>query len=564
MSEAIYKPSDAFNDRLRSQPKNAAKGPGSVAIRGAVLAFAPPQAQQTLNQNVGGARAAAVAAGGRATPHTTPSPIRSPIIAASTEATTPPETVSKRIETFERSARQGSSVPNQEQLLTRPKISRSPSAIAAQLASTTAAQHQRSVSLPRAHRPARSFSNGDTFTKENSRFKDSTSLKSKAKDIEAVGDLYSPTIRYTNDDQSLPEARSNPISPQPSGDAQRAVEFATSLKPPVTLPRYPSSRSKLSPSPLSRFQSASPEPRDTTALTDTSPSVARSQSIAAPPKPIALQVRRQSNTSETAPRSRPNVTSRRASSMAISSPVQDSHHGLTVSTLADAMVASSLASSRAPSPNKPIPPPPPRRHHSHSRSMFHHHNQPSSSDPSRANSPTKHGGFNLRQTLRAQPKSDDESEGVRGRRRHLVRKHPNKHHEGDRRRWRDEVTDRERRRYEGVWAANRDLFMSPSDSADWQSLGAEAKSITRVDRVVNLVVRDIWQRSRLSGLVLEEIWDLVAVDEEAGSLGKAEFVVGMWLIDQSLKGRKLPIRVSPSVWNSARRTLPVQLRRGEG
>ncbi|KAK1702755.1 hypothetical protein BDP67DRAFT_482354 [Colletotrichum lupini] len=36
-----------------------------------------------------------------------------------------------------------------------------------------------------------------------------------------------------------------------------------------------------------------------------------------------------------------------------------------------------------------------------------------------------------------------------------------------------------------------------------------------------------------------------------GMLGKAEFVVGLWLIDQRLRGRKIPARVSASVWDSA-------------
>jgi hypothetical protein len=35
-----------------------------------------------------------------------------------------------------------------------------------------------------------------------------------------------------------------------------------------------------------------------------------------------------------------------------------------------------------------------------------------------------------------------------------------------------------------------------------------------------------------------------------GVLEREEFVVGLWLIDQRLKGRKLPIRVSDHVWKS--------------
>lgn len=36
------------------------------------------------------------------------------------------------------------------------------------------------------------------------------------------------------------------------------------------------------------------------------------------------------------------------------------------------------------------------------------------------------------------------------------------------------------------------------------------------------------------------------------SLNKEQFVVGLWLIDQRLKGRKLPIRVSETVWASVK------------
>lgn len=87
----------------------------------------------------------------------------------------------------------------------------------------------------------------------------------------------------------------------------------------------------------------------------------------------------------------------------------------------------------------------------------------------------------------------------------------------------------------------------------------------RADLVVNVVVRDIWTRSRLPRDELSEVWDLVAgrggggpnaasarMDERRTALAKDEFVVGMWLIDQRLRGRKIPARVSESVWESAR------------
>lgn len=116
-----------------------------------------------------------------------------------------------------------------------------------------------------------------------------------------------------------------------------------------------------------------------------------------------------------------------------------------------------------------------------------------------------------------------------------MRKHPHNHHEGDRKRYRATVTERERRRYDGVWAANKGLWMDASSS----------------DNVLNLVVRDIWSRSRLPDDVLGDIWDLVNI-HGGDRLHRSEFIVGMWLIDQRLKGRKLPFVVSESLWNSVR------------
>lgn len=201
---------------------------------------------------------------------------------------------------------------------------------------------------------------------------------------------------------------------------------------------------------------------------------------------------------------------------------------MTVDSLANAIVASSLASSRAPSPTKPVPPLPRRHNKTYSLFRQHHHRDQSMS---RTPSPSK----GIKHTMRRPPKSDDDDEYKRGSS-NIIKKHPHKHHEGDRKRWRGQITERERKRYEGVWAANRGMHL-PEDSQS---------------AVCNLVIRDIWNRSRLSNHVLEEVWDLVD-NEGFGRLNKEEFVVGMWLIDQSLKGRKLPVEVSDSVWSSVRR-----------
>jgi hypothetical protein len=138
--------------------------------------------------------------------------------------------------------------------------------------------------------------------------------------------------------------------------------------------------------------------------------------------------------------------------------------------------------------------------------------------------------------------SEDEGDKRRGKKSHLMKKHPHKHHEGDRKRWRDVVTERERKRYEAVWASNRGLYTS--DINGKANKGGEGEN-----GVNSLVVRDIFSRSRLHTDVLEEVYELVDRGHN-GTLQKEEFVVGLWLIDQRLKGRKLPIRVQESVWRS--------------
>jgi hypothetical protein len=218
-------------------------------------------------------------------------------------------------------------------------------------------------------------------------------------------------------------------------------------------------------------------------------------------------------------------------------------------SMANAMVASALASSRPSS----IAPTPSRSPAPYSLPW---HNSSAQRLPSFANSRTPSPGKSsasrpkqappppaMRKTLRRPPSSSSDDERTKRTRKPglLQRKHPNKHHEGDRRRWRDSVTAREKKRYEGVWAANRGLFI----------VATTTSSYSGADDVANVVVRELWQRSRLPAHVLEEVWDLVDT-RRVGCLSKEEFVVGLWLVDQRLKGRKLPPRVLPSVWSSVR------------
>jgi hypothetical protein len=219
-------------------------------------------------------------------------------------------------------------------------------------------------------------------------------------------------------------------------------------------------------------------------------------------------------------------------------------------------MAGNLAASRLPpSPAVPPPLPAPRRHghkhlhpHLHNGSLKHHHSGGNGNN-GQSRSPPRQAGT-LLTTLRHPPShspSDEEDSGKHHRRRKpLQSKKKHAHHEGARKRWREEVSARERKRYEAVWASNRGLF------ADRTAAESRNKSDTAdADLVVNVVVRDIWSRSRLPFDELAEVWDLVYHGRNGG-LNREEFVVGTWLIDQRLRGRKIPARVSDSVWDSAR------------
>jgi hypothetical protein len=139
--------------------------------------------------------------------------------------------------------------------------------------------------------------------------------------------------------------------------------------------------------------------------------------------------------------------------------------------------------------------------------------------------------------MRTESKSDNEGERTKSNHHRILRTHPHKYQEGGRKRWQEKVTEAQRKRYEGVWAANKGLLLDES----------------RADKVADVVVRDIWSRSRLPQPLLAQIWDLVSQDGEPMVLSREQFVVGMWLIDQSLQGRKLPWKVADSAWDSVRR-----------
>ena len=260
---------------------------------------------------------------------------------------------------------------------------------------------------------------------------------------------------------------------------------------------------------------------------------------------------------------------------------------------------------------------------------------------------------NMPLTLRAYRTAEEDKREEKKQKRKAKGSKRHAHHEGTRRRWRDEISTEERKRYEALWASNRGLLVEylwppigvvtsagtgtvapgtsettgrvsgggiggfgavalrPSGedvtlldddgslamitlhaanghvgrltphplpttasfaqvSATTATTGDRAAAVGSAfgpgepspsflppepqDCVLNVVVRDLWQRSRLPEDELAEVWELVDRSRR-GMLDKQEFVVGMWVIDQRLKGRKIPTRIQETMWDSARGVL---------
>ncbi|KKO99973.1 hypothetical protein THAR02_07917 [Trichoderma harzianum] len=194
--------------------------------------------------------------------------------------------------------------------------------------------------------------------------------------------------------------------------------------------------------------------------------------------------------------------------------------------LTDAIVAGSLASTR----------------------LTPHNTGPASLAPPPL--PKRQKSPRLLHTLRQPQVLDEEDDQHKKGHRALLRKGKHAHHEGSRKKWREEIRPRERKRYEALWASNRGILLT-----DTRMMSPATSISSDLDRdvsqcVANVVVREVWKRSRLPLDELAEIWDLVDRGR-AGMLSRAEFVVGTWLVDQRLKGRKVPAKVTDSVWGSA-------------
>lgn len=113
------------------------------------------------------------------------------------------------------------------------------------------------------------------------------------------------------------------------------------------------------------------------------------------------------------------------------------------------------------------------------------------------------------------------------------------------------VTSQERKRYEGMWVSNRCTYL---DLLPWWDAVLDGDSDINVQLpedglMLNLVVKDIWSRSNLSNELLSQIYDMVDTRGD-GTLDRKSFVVGMWLVDQCLYGRKLPKEIDHKVWSS--------------
>lgn len=384
-------------------------------------------------------------------------------------------------------------------------------------------------------------------------------------------------LQLEPDDQPEPRVIRSPVrqvvSPQPTRRAQ------PKLRPPTPpQPRgagLPSREARGEPEPMTPPQltrqiveqrNVNSDARPTTSGTTSSNDTFVSASSIQTPVPRSPPPRR-----EPAPRPSSTVsmpvgspTRGKAPPLPRRNPAVQSSSNLPLHSLSNAIMAGSLAASRLTPSNtgtstKSLGPPPPLP---------------------RRKSPR------LRQTLRQVTVSDEEESEARRIRKHHGH-HSNKkhfHHEGARKRWREEIKPIERRRYEALWASNRGVlheYLPPSAAASTESVhftaGKDAPSNSNPlqrsntkpdlsDYVLNIVVRDIWRRSRLPDDELSEVWELVTSHHTAsrkatgsnsplvppGMLGKQQFVVGTFIIDQRLRGRKIPIKISASVWDSAK------------
>ncbi|EJS43148.1 YJL083W [Saccharomyces arboricola H-6] len=117
------------------------------------------------------------------------------------------------------------------------------------------------------------------------------------------------------------------------------------------------------------------------------------------------------------------------------------------------------------------------------------------------------------------------------------------------------ITEQERKRYESMWVSNRYSYLRllpwwPTLSNEDDEPNVQPLDLPQDGLMLNLVVKDIWYRSNLPTDLLVQIYNLVDTRKD-GTLDRKSFIVGMWLVDQCLYGRKLTNELDQRVWNSA-------------
>ncbi|RGB25795.1 hypothetical protein C1646_631852, partial [Rhizophagus diaphanus] len=75
------------------------------------------------------------------------------------------------------------------------------------------------------------------------------------------------------------------------------------------------------------------------------------------------------------------------------------------------------------------------------------------------------------------------------------------------------------------------------------------KFISLKKNTLGAVVKEIYLRSRLDNKTLFKIWNLLD-DDEDGRLSRNEFCVGMFLIDERLKGHPVPNKLPHELLNN--------------
>ncbi|ODV86266.1 hypothetical protein CANARDRAFT_190094, partial [[Candida] arabinofermentans NRRL YB-2248] len=130
------------------------------------------------------------------------------------------------------------------------------------------------------------------------------------------------------------------------------------------------------------------------------------------------------------------------------------------------------------------------------------------------------------------------------------------------------VSEDEKKRYEGIWAANKgennNGESAPPAMVKKLSTSILEHKSNQSQKVHGLIVREIWRRSRLSDETLCKIWNLQVgdknvLDVDDGLLTKEEFLVGTWLVDQCLYGKKLPKTINEDVWESVETTAGINI-----